>query len=108
MARSTGSVLPEGVSSPLRAAWCGPFFSTAFRPADSSFASFPARPAFVAAPRPLVPKSSGMRRPTPSEGSFLKVSHICLPVPTGSLAVRTIPVTVELSWVTYSAGWVML
>ena len=60
-----------------------------------------------AMPAPLEPMISGMSRPPNSPGFFLNSSHIVLPVPTGSLAIRIRPVVVELRFMTYSVGCVM-
>ncbi len=106
VAKSMGSVLPLVLVLSGRSEWCGPSVSSPLRAGPlTSSRCLVAVASLLAAPVPLEPMASAMSLPTPSVGSFMNSSSICLPAPTGSLAMTTRPAAVELRLVRYSAGW---
>lgn len=110
-ARSTGSV-PSVRRSPSGRWWVpSGASSTSLRSRAASAASSAARAPFTAAPPPsvaTVSTMSGISRPNPSAGSFMKSLTIWVPVPTGSFAATTRPAARLFSDVAYSAGCVRL
>ena len=114
VATSTGSF--SRTFSPGRRPTSSAPSSTAFRAVlRSPCEAAPSAPSFSASrspprasPAPLVPISSGMRRPTNSEGSFLKPSTAAWTIRSGWEAVETRPDSVMLTFCTYAAGWVRL
>ncbi|CAM5683452.1 hypothetical protein SALBM311S_11333 [Streptomyces alboniger] len=110
VARSTGS--PPAVRSPSGVLWVPSGASSiSLRSRAASAASSAMRTPFTAAPPPpvaAVSARSGISRPKPSAGSFMKSLTIWVPVPTGSLAATTRPAARLLRDMAYSAGCVRL